>query len=45
MQINIKIIEFKAKELGIGQVFGLEEVLLKDVERCIQAKAVTECEV
>jgi CRP-like cAMP-binding protein len=45
MQINIKIIEFKAKELGVGQVFGLEEVLLKDVERCIQAKAVTECEV
>lgn len=44
MQINIKTIEYKVGEIGPGQVFGLEEVLLKDVERCVQAKALTDGE-
>ena len=45
MHINVKTIEYKQRSVGSGQVFGIEEVLLKDVERCVQAVAITECEV
>lgn len=45
MQINIKTLEYKALQIGTGQVFGLEEALLKEVERCVEARAMTNCEV
>ncbi len=44
MQINIKTIEYKVREVMAGQIFGAEEVLLKDVDRCVQAKATSDGE-
>jgi hypothetical protein len=34
MSINVKTIDYKERILGVGEVFGIEETLLKDVERC-----------
>ena len=40
----MKTIEYKVREVTAGQVFGAEEVLIKDIDRCMQAKATTDGE-
>lgn len=45
MGINIKTLDYKVKELKAGELLGIEEFLLQDVTRCVQATAITECEI
>ncbi len=45
MGINIKTLDYKVKELKAGELLGIEEFLLQDVSRCVQATAITECEI
>ena len=45
MGINIKTLDYKVKELKAGELLGIEEFLLQDVTRCVQAKAILECEI
>jgi hypothetical protein len=35
MHSNIKTIHYKYKELSVGDIFGLEELLQKDLPRCL----------
>jgi hypothetical protein len=44
MGINIKTLDYKVKEIKAGELLGMEEFLLQDVTRCLQATAITECE-
>jgi CRP-like cAMP-binding protein len=44
MVTAIRTIGYKFKELSPGDLLGLEELILDDVDRCVQAIAVTECE-
>jgi CRP-like cAMP-binding protein len=44
MIINIKTLDYKVKELKAGELVGIEEFLLQDVQRCVEAQALTECE-
>lgn len=37
MGINIKTLDYKVKELKAGELLGIEEFLLQDVTRCVQA--------
>ncbi len=45
MGINIKTLDYKVKELKAGDLLGIEEFLLQDVTRCVQATAISECEI
>lgn len=45
MGINIKILDYKMRELKAGDLLGIEEFLLQDVTRCVQAMAISECEI
>lgn len=44
MAINIKTLDYKVKEIKAGELLGIEEFLLQDVTRCVQATALSECE-
>jgi CRP-like cAMP-binding protein len=44
MVTSVRRINYRVKELGEGSLVGMEEFILSDVPRCVQALAVTDCE-
>jgi CRP-like cAMP-binding protein len=44
MVTAVRTISYKFKELGPGDLLGLEELILDNVDRCVQATALNECE-
>jgi CRP-like cAMP-binding protein len=44
MLTTVRTINYKFKELGEGALLGAEEFILTDVPRCVQATALSDCE-
>jgi CRP-like cAMP-binding protein len=44
MVTTVRTIKYKFKEVGEGGMIGAEEFILVDVPRCVEATAITDCE-